>query len=263
MKNIGIQFNFENTYGHGRRIRFIRNSIQDYCNEKGKDKNQIKILDIGCGTGIGITFPVASLGYSITGVDVDKDSINLAQEKNIYPNANFACGFLEELSNLKDFDIIICSEVLEHVSRPEEFLTVIKSRLKPGGIIILTVPNGYGWFEIEKFIYDKFGLKYLSILLIKLKSIIISKNTPSFITLNTLNKADVHLQHFSWLKINELFKKTDFIILDKKGAFIFGGPISETFLKWCKPFLNFNDWLANKMSIKMTIGWYFVLTHKK
>lgn len=260
MYNPREMFEFEDTYGHGKRLRFIKNSIENYCKEKEKNKEQIKILDIGCGTGIAVTFPFASLGYSITGVDIDKDSINWAQEKNIYPNANFICGFLEKLSNLKNFDIIICSETLEHISNPKEFLINFKKYLNPEGIVILTVPNGYGWFEIEKFVYEKLGLKYLLMPLIKLKLIIMPKDPLPFAT---LNKFDVHLQHFSWLKINKLFEETGFIVLNQEGSFIFGGPISETLLKWYKPFLNFNNWLTNKMPIKMAIGWYFVLKEKR
>lgn len=177
MKNIGFLFNYEDTYGHGKRLNFIKEAIENYCQENGKRKVEIKILDIGCGTGIGTTFPVASLGYSIIGVDIDKDSINWALKENIYSNANFECGLLENLTHLSDFDIVICSEVLEHVPNPKDFLLLLKSRLKPNGIIILTIPNGYGWFEFEKLIYERLGLKYLFKFLIKFKIIPTPKKT--------------------------------------------------------------------------------------
>ena len=256
MKNIGFPFNFEDTYSHGKRFHFIKRAIEDYCRKKGKNKEQIKILDVGCGTGVGITFPIASLGYNIVGLDIDEDSIKWASKNNVYPNAKFEAGFLEELPNLTNFDVIICSEVLEHTPDPRKFLLLLKSRLKLDGIIILTVPNGYGWFEWEKLLYEKLGLRYLLGALIKLKILPVRKHPLPLIT---LNKKDRHLQRFTYSKICHLFNSAGLKVVGRGKAGLFGGPISETFLWWCRPFLKFNNWLGDHSLNFMVLGWYFVL----
>jgi hypothetical protein len=54
MKNIGSPFNFEDTYAHGKRLFFIKNAIEEYCQNNRKTKEEIKILNSGGGTGIGL-----------------------------------------------------------------------------------------------------------------------------------------------------------------------------------------------------------------
>jgi len=259
MENIGFPFDFEDSYAHGKRLNFIKESIEEYCRKCNKSKDEIKILDVGCGTGIGITFPIASLGHPIIGVDIDNDSINYVQKENIYPNANFECGFLDKLTHLADFDIIICSEVLEHVPNPGEFLFTLKNRLNPAGIIILTVPNGYGWFEMEQFIYEKAGFKYIIKILTKFKIIPMRQE---FLPLATLKKNNKHTQSFTYRKLILLFTKKNLGIIKSAKSTFFGGPISESLFWWWRPFLKFNNWLGDKLPYSLAVGWYFVLKNK-
>jgi len=257
MENIGFPFDFEDIYGHGKRLHFIKKAIEDYCQKSQKKVSDISIFDVGCGTGIGITFPIASLGYKILGIDIDLSSIEKANKINIYPNASFFNGFIEEKADLKDIDIIICSEVLEHVPNPFKFLLSLKCCLKKEGIIILTTPNGYGWFEFEKFVYEKLGIKFLLKVLVDFKRVILpSKN---FLPLATLNKEDRHLQRFTYKRLRLLFQEFGFSILKESGAGLFGGPISETFFGRCKLLLKFNNWLGDKVPSYLVIDWYFVL----
>ncbi len=249
-------FSFEDTYGHGKRLHFIKQSIEDYCQKNNKDKKNIKILDIGCGTGIGITFPIASLGYKIIGVDIDKNSIHYANKINIYPKADFVAGDLKDLMDLTDFDIIICSEVLEHVSNPEDFLMFLTTRIKSDGIIILTVPNGYSWFEFENFCYNKLAIKFLLKYLIKFYILPVNKNALPLIT---FNKNDKHIQRFSYNSLKDLLAKVELKITQQRKATLFGGPVSEALFWWCKPLLKLNNWLGNKSPYFLATDWYLIL----
>lgn len=249
-------FNFEDTYAHGKRLHFIQKSIEEYCHKEEKSKEQIKILDIGCGTGVGVTLPIASLGYKIIGVDIDRTSIDWARDNNIYPNASFESGNLKNLTHLSNFDIIICSEVLEHVLNPKEFILLLKSRLRSNGIIIFTVPNGYSWFELEKFLYWKMGFKYPIKILTKLRLIPVRRE---FLPLITLKKDDKHVQFFTHKKLTSLFQKTNLRIVSSAKSTVFGGPISESLFWWCKPLLKFNIFLGKIVFPYLVIGWYFVV----
>jgi len=259
MDNIGFPFEKEDIYGHGKRLHFIKKAIEDYRQKSQKKVSDISILDVGCGTGIGITFPIASLGYKILGIDIDLSSIEEANKINIYPNASFFNGFIEEKADLKNTDIIICSEVLEHVPNPFKFLLSLKRCLKKEGIIILTTPNGYGWFEFEKFVYEKLGLKFLFKFLkgiIRVSKLINSKKPLPMVT---LNKKDKHLQRFTYKRLKSLFKKADLNIIRESRAGVFGGQISEALFGWCKPLLKLNNWLGDKAPLSLVIDWYFVL----
>ena len=59
----------------------------------------------------------------------------------------------------KEYDVVICSEVLEHIEKPYlyKFVEQICRITKENGLIIITVPNGKGSFEWEKKIQNYFG----------------------------------------------------------------------------------------------------------
>lgn len=46
--------------------------------------------------------------------------------------------------------------MLEHLYKPEEILFELKNKLRKDGVILGSIPNGYGLTEIEKFIIHKF-----------------------------------------------------------------------------------------------------------
>jgi SAM-dependent methyltransferase len=135
----------ENAYGIVKRLNYIEKAINDY-----KPK---KILDIGCGTGEILTVPLARAFPEIkfVGVDDDTTSIEFGRKKNIEVE-NLTFLYLDELDPAAKFEMIIASEVIEHVEQPEEFLSRLKGHLEPDGQIIITLPNGYGPFEATAFL---------------------------------------------------------------------------------------------------------------
>lgn len=97
----------------------------------------INFLDIGCGQGYGLC-ESRSRGWNTTGVDVHDNRIGAARSDGI----NFYLGTLKEAGlKEKHFDIIYIDSVLEHVPNPMEYLEIIKSLLKPDGVIYIGVPN--------------------------------------------------------------------------------------------------------------------------
>ena len=58
---------------------------------------------------------------------------------------------------MEKFDIVVLSDILEHLEHSENLLNEVKNILSPHGIILISIPNGYGPFEIENFILRKLG----------------------------------------------------------------------------------------------------------
>ena len=54
--------------------------------------------------------------------------------------------------------MVLISEALEHLTFSEKTLKFLYSLLNTNGIILGSIPNGYGLTEIEKFIIHKFGI---------------------------------------------------------------------------------------------------------
>lgn len=103
-----------------------------------KYQPKCSVLEVGCGYGY-LTYALAKEGFSVTGIDISEHAIKSAKENF---GDHFSTESMNELSsrNIK-FDLIISTEVIEHVDEPSEFFGLCVSLLKPDGKILLTTPN--------------------------------------------------------------------------------------------------------------------------
>jgi SAM-dependent methyltransferase len=81
-------------------------------------------------------------GLRVDLLDVRSESIAYARARHERGEVNFYVGLLDQAcppSN--DYDVVVCTEVIEHVPAPAEFLIRLKQKVKPGGALVLTTPN--------------------------------------------------------------------------------------------------------------------------
>lgn len=84
-----------------------------------------RVLDIGCGNG-SLAKDVAKHAKSVTGVEIDQKLVEKARRQNPASNLEYRCAdATKDLSNEK-FDIIIMSNVLEHIDDRVNFLKSIR-----------------------------------------------------------------------------------------------------------------------------------------
>lgn len=95
-----------------------------------------KYLDVGCGTGLILRhLPSGSVGLDI-------NPRHLAKAKRYLPNMTFVLGDIESLPFLDNtFSTVICMEIIEHLPSPRQALSEVRRVLKPGGVLIGTVPR--------------------------------------------------------------------------------------------------------------------------
>ena len=99
------------------------------------------ICDLGCGNGH-ITGRLAKLGFRVVGVDASASGISVA--RRTYPNVEFVEALIDRGLSLGEFDLVISSDVIEHMYRPADLLEAAGALLKPGGQIVLGTPyHGY------------------------------------------------------------------------------------------------------------------------
>jgi 2-polyprenyl-3-methyl-5-hydroxy-6-metoxy-1,4-benzoquinol methylase len=98
-----------------------------------------RCLEIGCSFGYALDFSRYSFGWEVLGVDPSPLAVKGAAALGIpvshaYFNAGLDLG-------PEPFDLVLCSEILEHVAEPHSLLASIRDRLSPDGILVLSTPN--------------------------------------------------------------------------------------------------------------------------
>ncbi len=111
-------------------------------------ENPHSILDIGAiGTGpldLWKHMPLDTLPHRVVAADPDAEGVEKARELDLPMELLVANGY--ELSSAvprASFDIAICTQVLEHVARPVDFLRELRLVLRPGGVVWLTVDSAH------------------------------------------------------------------------------------------------------------------------
>ena len=249
----------ENIYGHAKRLEWIRSNLRP----------SDKILEFGCGTGYMITLPLIKEGYSVTGIDLDSKSIDYGRD--LFAREGVNPGSLqnrdiEELDVL--FDVIIASEVLEHIpdSDLEKVFASILSKLRPGGMFLVTVPNGYGWFELESFLWFKTGIGRV-LELLRIDSIVRSIKRNIFriqeedMTLVSSLAQSPHVQRFTYSRIKRLLNDNGLAVRHFKGSVLFCGPFSNLFFTGMHFIMKFNNRLGDKMPKSASA--FYILARKK
>lgn len=111
------------------------------------------ILDAGCGEGFTLVkLKRAKIGRKVQGIDTSADAIKLA--KKHYPNLPIDKGSVYDLP-YKDssFDLVIATEVLEHLDDPSKALSELKR--VASRYVLLSVPNE-PLFTIANFLRGKY-----------------------------------------------------------------------------------------------------------
>jgi SAM-dependent methyltransferase len=93
-----------------------------------------KVYEAGCGVG-NVLADLTGAGFTASGIDPNPVAIRMAQDKGAFVH----CGYFSRLD--EPVDVIICLDVLEHLERPRDFFTDIVASVKPGGRIIVRVPE--------------------------------------------------------------------------------------------------------------------------
>lgn len=103
----------------------------------------LSVLDIGCGGGL-LSEALHEDGASVSGVDVSAASIREAQRhargRQLAIDYRIADATALPFPNAS-FDLIVASEVLEHVANVDAVLDEVARALKPGGIFAFDTPN--------------------------------------------------------------------------------------------------------------------------
>jgi len=132
------KFISENNFTYINILKILDESLENM------KKNQ-QILDIGCGVGT-LSLYCASKGLKVTGLDISKTAISkalkTAEKFGLNNLTKFIVKDVESLNFRRNkYDLIICSEIIEHLEEDSKLIKRIFGMLKNNGKIIITVPS--------------------------------------------------------------------------------------------------------------------------
>jgi SAM-dependent methyltransferase len=101
-----------------------------------------RVLDIGCGEGLGTWLLAVECGAAV-GADLDADAIACARRAWTDPRIGFRLGDAFEAAAGESWDAVVSFDVIEHVepARADAFLDGVAGLLDPSGVAIVGTPN--------------------------------------------------------------------------------------------------------------------------
>jgi 2-polyprenyl-3-methyl-5-hydroxy-6-metoxy-1,4-benzoquinol methylase len=247
------QEEIEDLWGYAKRLRFVRDAISAAFPERAP--GSLRVLDVGCGNGSQLALPLAMRdGFQLTGIDPDNRSIEHAKRlAGQGSNIDFQCGRVEDLFDEEPFDVVILSEVLEHLERPAQMLAAGVHLMNKDGILIVTVPNGYGEFEIDSWVFRRLRLQKL------VDALAEKREVPSA----TDNQGSGHIQFFTRSRLRRLFAGAGLVSFREAAGSFLAGPIVGHFLARSTRLINWNARVTNGLPFILASGWYFALRHRR
>ncbi len=121
-------------------------------NEVAKIQNWTSLADFGCGNAIliySLYEKYAKEGKYFYGLDVSSEQT--IKNREMLPDIEFEELDFSERASEKKFDVITCSEVIEHIPNYEVAIENIVNSLNPGGTVIITVPKDEIFYTEQTF----------------------------------------------------------------------------------------------------------------
>lgn len=244
----------EDIFGNTKKLRFILRTIDDHRARLGRD---VTVLDFGCGNAAAVGQYLIGEGVRYVGVDFHKPSLDYARAHFGGSNAEFR----ETVPDDMTFDIIVYADVLEHVPDPLAVVTAHAPRLAPGGIMIGSVPNGYGPCETEKFI-DRHLRLYRMLRFAKRAALRLAGRPPKETPAIPYNHESGHLIFFTMRSLKRMAEDAGFKIARfAHGGFV-GADLTGSTIFASARFVDWNIRAADRLPSWAVSTWYFVLEKK-
>lgn len=121
-----------------------------------------RVLDVGCGTG-SISVMLRDLRKAdLLGIEPSAERVEVARNRGL--NVIHGLFTAESVKDLGLFDVVVFADVLEHLSDPADAIAVARSVLKPGGLIVTSVPNIAHWSVRLDLLRGRFEYRDLGIM---------------------------------------------------------------------------------------------------
>lgn len=130
----GLQGRQAVRYGGGIHTKHRHLRYHDFFAERVRPHETV--LDIGCGHGAVAHAIAVRTGARVTGIDLSPEAIRQAREQHGAPNVEYVCG--DALTDLPEghFDVVVLSNVLEHIEHRVDFLGRVLEAATPTRLLL-------------------------------------------------------------------------------------------------------------------------------
>lgn len=265
-----IDLHPENVYGHTKKVRLTIEAIRNL--RSAKDR-RLKILDIGCGSGFAVTQFLAIDGDDVLGIDFYQPNIDYAQKHFGSDCLSFACLDATQLRDEGNkYDVVVLTDVLEHLHQPEKILQLARDLLADDGIVVVSIPNGFGPYEIESYIHKLPVVGRALDRLFAAWSFVLNRSVfkGRWTELNNRQPGDLpynygspHVQWFTEGRFRRVVEESGLMIVDFRKLSVFSGPFSNylfgPFIGLCER----NNRLADRLPTWAASAWWMKLQKRE
>lgn len=244
-------------HGHRKKLAFFLRALESFRQRRGTTAAAVSVLEVGCSNGRNVALPLAEQGYRVTGVDLHAPSIAFAQTHNDLPNARFVCMDFADFGTDDRFDVIVLSDILEHVDQPGRILAVALDHLAASGMVLVCIPNGYGPYENEQRVMRATGLDRLMEAAIRgVKRLLGGRPERQA----EYNYDSGHVQFFRMADFEALAHGAGLRIDEQANGALFGGALTYTFGVLLPFIVRPSLALADRLPVRLASTWYFRLS---
>tara|TARA_B100001093_G_C26840633_1_gene1020381 strand:- start:822 stop:1514 length:693 start_codon:yes stop_codon:yes gene_type:complete len=148
-------YDWWNKSGHYKLLHKLNPIRLEYILSKCNINNK-RVLDIGCGGGI-LSEQLHEQGAKVTGIDSSSKSISIARRHAEQQNydINYINKSIFEITDIDNFDFIVCFEMIEHIEKPNELIKKINElSAKKSGLFLSTINRNLKSFILAKIIAE-------------------------------------------------------------------------------------------------------------
>lgn len=253
----------ENVFGHTRKVQLLR----DACTRLRRSRVTLRILDVGCGSGYAVTRYLGDSQDEVLGIDLYAPNIDYANRTFARAGLRFECRSAESLVSAQlQFDVIVLADVLEHLDQPGAVLSECRRLLAPEGVLLITVPNGHGPFELESALSRT---RWLGPSLLKLTEYFVAalnkygplrgRWTQALAEIPAglpYNAESGHVNFFSRASLDALVAGAHFSVQRRANLSLFSGPFSNFLFAAFPGFIAWNVATAQRVPARLVSGWF-------
>ena len=115
-----------------------------------------RFIDVGCNVGFAVE---AARQCGLQGMGIDIDAVAIREARTLFPDCRFEPSSAEDIASTgQRFDIVYCSEVIEHLPNVVSFLQALQKLVAEDGLVFIN--NGIKFDDLKEILYQRELFRY-------------------------------------------------------------------------------------------------------